>query len=75
MKRRSSVTRRGVLKYAALGTTAAIGAPDISPTCAAGRLTLGCWDHSVPGANTTLSKLCNEWGEKNKVEVQIDFIT
>jgi hypothetical protein len=73
--RRSSVTRRGVLKYAALGTTAAIAAPYISPTYAAGRLTLGCWDHWVPGANSALSKLCNEWGEKNKVEVQIDFIT
>ena len=73
--RRSSVTRRGVLKYAALGTTAAIAAPYISPTYAADRLTLGCWDHWVPGANTALSKLCNEWGEKNKVEVQIDFIT
>lgn len=73
--RRSSVTRRGVLKYAALGTTAAIAAPYISPTYAAGRLTLGCWDQWVPGANTALSKLCNEWGEKNKVEVQIDFIT
>ena len=73
--RRSSVTRRGVLKYAALGTTAAFAAPYISPTYAAGRLTLGCWDHWVPGANNALSKLCNEWGEKNKVEVQIDYIT
>jgi hypothetical protein len=75
MMQRSSVTRRGVLKYAALGTTAAIAAPYISPTYAAGRLTLGCWDHWVPGANTALSKLCNEWGAKNKVEVQIDYIT
>jgi hypothetical protein len=38
-------------------------------------LTLGCWDHWVPRANDTLIKLCNEWGEKNKVEVRIDFIT
>src|SRR5215467_13512757 len=75
MMQRSSVTRRGVLKYAALGTTAAIAAPYISPTYAAGRLTLGCWDHWVPGANTALTKLCNEWGEKNKVEVKIDYIT
>ncbi|MBV8513496.1 MAG: ABC transporter substrate-binding protein, partial [Xanthobacteraceae bacterium] len=73
--RRSSVTRRGVLKYAALGTTAVIAAPYISPTYAAGRLTLGCWDHWVPGANNTLTKLCNEWGEKNKVDVTIDYIT
>ena len=33
------------------------------------------WDHWVPGANNTLTKLCNEWGEKNKVEVTIDYIT
>ena len=39
------------------------------------RLRLGCWDHWVPGANKALIKLCNEWGEKNKVEVHIDFIT
>jgi hypothetical protein len=38
-------------------------------------LTLGCWDHWVPRANDTLTKLCNEWGEKNKVEVRIDYIT
>src|SRR5215467_4354757 len=75
MMQRSSVTRRGVLKYAALGTTAAIAAPYISPTYAAGKLTLGVWDHWVPGANNTLTKLCNEWGEKNKVEVTIDYIT
>src|ERR1700760_3887919 len=75
MMRRSSVTRRGVLKYAALGTSAAIAAPYISPTYAAGKLALGCWDHWVPGANATLTKLCNEWGEKKKVEVTIDYIT
>ena len=36
---------------------------------------LGCWDHWVPGANKALDKLCNEWGDKNNVEVKIDFIT
>ena len=34
-----------------------------------------CWDHWVPGANNTLTKLCNEWGAKNNVEVKIDYIT
>src|SRR5438128_2488751 len=38
-------------------------------------LSLGAWDHWVPGANNTLTKLCNEWGEKNKVEISIDYIT
>lgn len=29
----------------------------------------------MPGANDTLTKLCNAWAEKNKVEVHIDYIT
>ncbi len=71
----SHVTRRSVLKTAALASTAVIAAPYVRGAYAAGKLTLGCWDHWVPGANATLTKLCNEWGEKNKVEVQIDYIT
>lgn len=55
--------------------TAALAAPYVRGAHAAGRLTLGCWDHWVPGANNTLTKLCNEWGAKNHVDVQIDYIT
>jgi ABC-type glycerol-3-phosphate transport system substrate-binding protein len=69
------ITRRSVLKTAALGSAAAIATPYVHGAYAAGTLTLGCWDHWVPGANNTLTKLCNEWGEKNKVEVKIDYIT
>jgi ABC-type glycerol-3-phosphate transport system substrate-binding protein len=69
------LTRRTVLKTAALGSAAAITAPYVRGSYAAGKLTLGCWDHWVPRANDTLTKLCNEWGEKNKVEVRIDYIT
>ncbi len=70
------LSRRAVLKTAALGSAAALASPYISRAYAAGgTLTLGCWDHWVPGANKALIKLCNEWGEKNKVEVKIDFIT
>jgi ABC-type glycerol-3-phosphate transport system substrate-binding protein len=71
----SRVTRRNVLKTAALASTAVMAAPYVRGAYAAGKLTLGCWDHWVPGANTTLTKICNEWGEKNKVEVHIDYIT
>ena len=71
----SRLTRRNVIKSAALGTAAAIAAPYVHGAYAAGSLTLGCWDHWVPGANNTLTKLCNEWGEKNKVDVKIDYIT
>src|SRR5262245_43549238 len=69
------LTRRTVLKTAALSSVDAITAPYVRGSYAAGKLTLGCWDHWVPSANNTLTKLCNEWGEKNKVEVRIDYIT
>ena len=72
----SSVTsRRTVLKTAALASAAVITAPYVRGAYAAGSLSLGCWDHWVPGANKALIKLCDEWGAKNKVDVHIDFIT
>jgi ABC-type glycerol-3-phosphate transport system substrate-binding protein len=71
----SRITRRSVLKTAALASTAVLAAPYVRGAYAAGKLALGCWDHWVPGANGALTKLCNEWGEKNKVEVHIDYIT
>jgi hypothetical protein len=72
----SRLSRRAVLKTAALGSVAALATPVISRAYAAGgTLALGCWDHWVPGANNALIKLCKEWGDKNKVEVKIDFIT
>jgi hypothetical protein len=73
--KRSSITRRTVLRTTALGTAAVLAAPYVRGAYAAGKLALGCWDHWVPGANNTLTKLCNEWGEKNKVEIHIDYIT
>ena len=68
-------TRRAVLKNAALATTAVLAAPYVRGAHAAGTIAMGCWDHWVPGANNTLTKICNEWGEKNKVEIKIDYIT
>ena len=72
---RSGTSRRTVLKTAALASAAVITAPYVRGAYAAGKLSLGCWDHWVPGANKALTKLCNEWGAKNKVEVHIDYIT
>jgi Bacterial extracellular solute-binding protein len=75
----SKFTRRDLLKTTALATAAVAGAPLAAPyvhgAYAAGKLSLGLWDHWVPGANDTLTKLINEWGEKNKVEIKIDYIT
>ncbi|HXW42916.1 MAG TPA: ABC transporter substrate-binding protein, partial [Xanthobacteraceae bacterium] len=71
----SRLSRRHILKSAALGSVAAIAAPYVRSSYAAGSLSLGVWDHWVPGANNTLTKLCNEWGAKNNCEVKIDYIT
>ena len=71
---RSRFTRRTVLKNAALATTAVLAAPYVRGAYAAGKLTLGIWDHWVPGANNTLTKLVNDWGEKAKVE-DLDRLT
>src|SRR3954468_21342522 len=71
----SRPSRREVLKTAALGSAAVITAPYVSGVHAAGSLSLGCWDHWVPGANKALDKLCKEWGDKNKVDIRIDYIT
>jgi hypothetical protein len=68
------LTRRSLLKTAALATTA-LTVPFVHGAFAAGKLACGFWDHWVPGANDTLTKLCKEWGDKEKVDVAIDYIT
>ena len=68
-------TRRTVLESAALGSAAALAAPFVKHSYAAGTLSLGAVDHWVPGANKALTALCQEWGAKNSVEVKIDYIT
>src|SRR5262249_10206981 len=73
--KRLGISRRNLLAGTALAAASAVSAPYVRHSYAAGKLTLGVWDHWVPGANNTLTKLCNEWGETNKVEVHIDYIT
>ena len=71
----TTVSRRKFIKRAALATTAAVAAPYMRTSYSAGKLTLGCWDHWVPGANDTLTAIVNEWGAQNHVETHIDYIT
>ena len=72
----SIFTRRAMLKT---GAVAALGGglplPFMHGVHAAGKLAVGFWDHWVPGANDTLTKLCKEWADKEKVEISIDYIT
>ena len=55
-------------------SAAAIAAPYVRGAYAAGKLSVGFWDHWVPGANEATEKLIKEWAEKEKVEVSIDYI-
>ena len=54
---------------------AALPLVHIRTTGAAGRVSIGFWDHWVPDGNKVLLKQVNAWAEKNKVDVHSDFIT
>ncbi len=69
------VSRRRFVAGTAALSTAMVAAPFVRGAYAAGKLSLGLWDHWVPGANAATEKLIKEWAEKEKVEVTIDFIT
>jgi ABC-type glycerol-3-phosphate transport system substrate-binding protein len=71
---KSRLTRRRFLATTA-ASTAMLAMPHVSHSQAGGKLSLGFWDHWVPGANDTSRALVNEWAAKEKVEVQIDYIT
>lgn len=67
------ITRRKALK---LGTAAAaLPLVHIRTAAAAGKLSIGFWDHWVPAGNEMMRKQVAIWADKNKVEVQADFIT
>jgi ABC-type glycerol-3-phosphate transport system substrate-binding protein len=70
----SKLTRRRFLTTTA-ASTAVLAMPHVRGAHAAGKLTIGFWDHWVPGGNNASKALVEEWGAKNKVEVQIDYIT
>jgi ABC-type glycerol-3-phosphate transport system substrate-binding protein len=52
-----------------------VGAPFVRSANAAGSLTIGLWDHWVPGANEVTAAIIKEWADKEKVDVKVDFIT
>jgi hypothetical protein len=72
---RPKLTRRTVLRNAALGTASLISAPYVRAQYSAGKLQIGAWDHTVPAANEMLARICRAWAEINHVEVTIDFLT
>src|SRR6516164_1710695 len=66
-------SRRDFLATTA-ASTVALAMPHVRGAYAAGKLSLGLWDHWVPGANNATTALINEWAEKEKVEVSVDYI-
>ncbi len=68
-------SRRRFLGTTAALSTAAIAAPYMKTAYSAGKLSLGLWDHWVPGANDVMTGLCQKWGQENNVEVTVDYIT
>ena len=69
-----ATTRRRFFTASAASTTL-IAMPHVRGAHAAGKLTIGLWDHWVPTANAASTALIEEWAAKEKVEVQIDYIT
>src|SRR6266480_105739 len=70
---RGKLTRRRFLATTA-ASTALVAMPHVRGAHAAGRLSIGFWDHWVPGANSATQSLVEEWAAREKVEVQIDYI-
>jgi ABC-type glycerol-3-phosphate transport system substrate-binding protein len=72
----SGFKRRDLL-LAGAGVAAAgvLAAPMVHAQGSAGSLRCGFWDHWVPAGNGILRELCAEWGQQNRVNVQVDFIT
>jgi ABC-type glycerol-3-phosphate transport system substrate-binding protein len=70
----SKITRRRVLQAGA-AAAAVSSLPFVHGAYAAGKLNVAFWDHWVPGANDVMRKLCQEWADKEKVDLKIDFVT
>src|SRR5215216_3885367 len=71
---KDKLTRRRLLATTA-ASAAFIAMPHVRGAHAAGKLSIGFWDHWVPGANTASTALVEEWAAKEKVEVSIDYVT
>jgi ABC-type glycerol-3-phosphate transport system substrate-binding protein len=73
--KKAKMTRRQFVATSAAASVAVIAAPYVRTAHAAGSLSVGMWDHWVPGASPSMDKLIKEWAEKEKVDVKVDFIT
>ncbi len=73
MSRPRAVSRRTALKLGA--ATAALPLVHIRTGHAAGKVSIGFWDHWVPAGNDVMKQQCAAFAKANQVDVQADFIT
>ncbi|MBV9776785.1 MAG: ABC transporter substrate-binding protein, partial [Acetobacteraceae bacterium] len=67
------ISRRTALQLGA--TAGALPWVHIRTAGAAGKLTVGFWDHWVPDGNKVMQRQVDAWAAKNKVDVTVDFVT
>jgi hypothetical protein len=65
------LSRRKFVTASAMASAALITAPYVRGAYAAGKLSIGFWDHWVPGANKVSADLINQWANNERVDVQI----
>jgi ABC-type glycerol-3-phosphate transport system substrate-binding protein len=73
LTRTGRVSRRRALQIGA--AAAALPLVHIRTGRAAGKMSIGFWDHWVPGGNDAMKKQVDAWAAKNQVDVTADFIT
>jgi ABC-type glycerol-3-phosphate transport system substrate-binding protein len=67
------MSRRRALGLAAAASTLPL--VHMRTAGAAGKLSVGFWDHWVPQGNDVMRKQVQAWAAQNKVDVSLDFIT
>ncbi|RMF92516.1 MAG: extracellular solute-binding protein [Nitrospinota bacterium] len=75
MKSEKLLTRRQFLATTALATAAMTVGPYVETSYSAGKLSVGLWDHWVPGANKVSRKIIEDWAKANHIDITIDYIT
>ena len=64
--KKKALTRRRFVAASAAASASMIAAPFVRTAHAAGKLSIGFWDHWVPGANDVLESAREEWAEKRR---------
>src|SRR5205085_12105258 len=72
MRARRRARRRVLATAAAAGIVARAHG---RRTQAAGKLSVGLWDHWVPGANQAMTEICQAWAAQEKVDLTIDYFS